>query len=113
MEPTELRNLRVRAGLSQEAMAKKLGVSRVQISRIERGISSTPVETIVAWHRACGYRLEAVGLANEAESEALARALSKLDGEDLREVLRVATVWPTFTLTERAVIRAFVESHEA
>lgn len=112
MEPSELRSLRQKAGLSQADMAAKIGLSRVQVSRIERGVSSTPVETVIAWHRACGYRLESVGLAHEPDSEALATALSRLDRDEVRVVVRFAGVLPRLTPTERAVVRALVEGHE-
>jgi len=44
------------AGLSQDELAKMVGVSRVQITNIENGISGTPVHRLVEIARALGVK---------------------------------------------------------
>lgn len=43
---------------SQLALARRLGVSRETVSRIERGISRSYGPTLVAWAAACGVSLD-------------------------------------------------------
>ncbi len=43
----EVRRYRVRAGLSQETLAERLGISRVAVSQIERGETKRPSDDIL------------------------------------------------------------------
>ena len=52
-----LREARVRAGLSQAALAERSGVHRVQINRYEAGAIAPSLDTLVELVRACGFDL--------------------------------------------------------
>ena len=52
-----LREARVRAGLSQVAVAERSGVHRVQINRYEAGAIAPSLDTLIGLVRACGFDL--------------------------------------------------------
>jgi transcriptional regulator with XRE-family HTH domain len=52
-----LREARLRAGLSQEGLAERSGVNRVQINRYEAGAVAPSLDTLVELVRACGLDL--------------------------------------------------------
>ena len=53
-----LRSKRADAELSQERLAEKAGLSTVFISRIERGIESPSVDSLVKLAKALGVRVQ-------------------------------------------------------
>jgi transcriptional regulator with XRE-family HTH domain len=72
---TLLREARLRAGLSQVALAERSGKDRVQIGRYESGAVAPSVDTLSDLVRACGFELE---LELKATGEAAADVLSEL-----------------------------------
>jgi transcriptional regulator with XRE-family HTH domain len=52
-----LRQARLRAGLSQQALADRSGVHRVQINRYEAGAMAPSFDTVIDLVRACGFDL--------------------------------------------------------
>jgi transcriptional regulator with XRE-family HTH domain len=52
-----LREARLRAGLSQEALAERSGVNRVQLNRYEAGAVAPSLDTLIELVRACGFDL--------------------------------------------------------
>lgn len=52
-----LREARLRAGLSQAALADRSGVNRVQINRYEAGAIAPSLDTLIELVRACGFDL--------------------------------------------------------
>lgn len=52
-----LRELRQSAGLSQEALGRKLGKVKGAISNVERGATNIDVPDTASWATACGRRL--------------------------------------------------------
>jgi len=52
-----LREARLRAGLSQEALAERTGRARPQIARWEAGGNAPSLDTLLELIRACGYDL--------------------------------------------------------
>jgi transcriptional regulator with XRE-family HTH domain len=52
-----LREARLRAGLSQTALAERSGKDRVQIGRYESGAVAPSVDTLSDLIRACGFEL--------------------------------------------------------
>ena len=59
-----VRRLRLEAGLSQEALAEKMGVDRAYVSAIERGLQNATLLSI--WHAALALKVRPVDLLNEA-----------------------------------------------
>jgi transcriptional regulator with XRE-family HTH domain len=53
----QLRTLRAAAGFSQPSLARVLGTTKQNISRIERGVGSVTVEDLIPWVHACGGEL--------------------------------------------------------
>jgi transcriptional regulator with XRE-family HTH domain len=52
-----LREARLRAGLSQDALSKRSGVNRVQLNRYEAGAVAPSLDTLIDLVRACGFDL--------------------------------------------------------
>ena len=52
-----VREARLRAGLSQEALAARSGVNRVQLNRYEAGAVAPSLDTLIQLVRACGFDL--------------------------------------------------------
>lgn len=52
-----IREARLRAGLSQQLLAERLGTTQSVITRWERGVRSPTFETLVRAVRACGLEL--------------------------------------------------------
>jgi transcriptional regulator with XRE-family HTH domain len=55
---TLIRDARRSAGLSQAALASRIGTTQSAIARLERDASSPRVDTVNRALRACGHRLE-------------------------------------------------------
>lgn len=54
-----LRRARLKAGLSQHALAEKLGIKQPMVSRIETGSEQPSLQTLSRLVRACGYEIDA------------------------------------------------------
>ena len=52
-----LREARLRAGLSQMALAERSGKDRVQLNRYEAGAVAPSLDTLIELVRACGFEL--------------------------------------------------------
>jgi transcriptional regulator with XRE-family HTH domain len=66
-----LREARLRAGLSQIALAERSGKDRVQIGRYEAGAVAPSLDTLIDLVRACGFDLplELVPLGEGADAD--------------------------------------------
>jgi DNA-binding XRE family transcriptional regulator len=53
-----LREARLGSGLTQEALADRLGITQQAVSRAERWGSNPTIELMRRWLSACGHRLE-------------------------------------------------------
>ena len=88
---TLLREARLRAGLTQEELARRAGTTQSAISRWESGSTRPPLEMLRRLVRACGLDLR-VGI-REYDSDAttlLERTVSLSPAERLDEVTRAA-----------------------
>ena len=85
-----LRELRDRAGLSQEALAKRAKLSSATISRIELGQSSPNLDTMVALANALGLTVTGLLIDITDEAAELAALIRELPRRD--QVLAYALV---------------------
>ena len=101
-----LRRLRTGAGLSGEQVAREVGISQSQVSRIELGHQAASVEVVKRWAEVCGASAEALaeltGWAEGAAFEAVAwnkamgRGLAGLQ-QDVRDLEAGARTILNFT----------------
>ena len=54
VDPGKLAAARTAAGLTQDQMAQRLGVTKAQVGNIERGFSKIHVDHLPIWADACG-----------------------------------------------------------
>jgi transcriptional regulator with XRE-family HTH domain len=89
-----LREARLRAGLTQAELGRRVGRPQSQIGRWERGEVKPSLETLRDLVRACGLELT-FGLANYDDSydEWILRALEQTPAERLRRASEAAKVW--------------------
>jgi transcriptional regulator with XRE-family HTH domain len=62
-----LRELRSQAGLSQEALAARIGVDRAHVSSMERGQQNVTLLTL--WHTAQALGVKAAALLKESDEQ--------------------------------------------
>lgn len=105
----QLREIREEAGFTQEQLGQLLGISRVQISRIEKGSRSTGFAMVRKWYRACGYELDAVQVGDPETSMKVIEALAELPPEYVDEVTTIILAWPRFNDRTRARILGIAE----
>jgi DNA-binding XRE family transcriptional regulator len=107
----ELYAAREESGLSQEELAAKLGLSRVQVGRIETGKRSTKPHIVALWFKECGKARSLVGAHRGRE---LAAALDALDDPaDLELFVRLSRLWPHLPSPLRTSLRAQVDVYES
>jgi transcriptional regulator with XRE-family HTH domain len=89
-----LREARLRAGLSQAELGRRVQRSQSQIARWERGDVKPSLETLRELIRACGLELT-FGLADYDDSydEWILRALEETPAERLANAAQAAGVW--------------------
>jgi transcriptional regulator with XRE-family HTH domain len=76
-----LREARLRAGLTQEAVAERTGKTRPQIARWEAGGMAPSLETLLKLIRACGFDLPLELVALEPVEDEELRYLQQLSPE--------------------------------
>jgi transcriptional regulator with XRE-family HTH domain len=89
-----LREARLRAGLTQAELGRRVERSQSQIARWERGDVKPSLETLRELIRACGLELT-LGIATYDDSydEWIAKALERSPAERLSAAARAAGVW--------------------
>jgi len=73
-----IRYCRLRAGLTQEELAARAGISQPALARIESGRVIPRIDTVERILRACGMTLEAVPRAGEGIDRSTIRRMLKL-----------------------------------
>ncbi len=87
---TMLREARMAAGLTQAALAARLGVSQSAIAKLEREGSNPTVETLDRTLRAAGFRLQLIAPAWGGIDQSLIRqALQRSPAERIKSVERM------------------------
>jgi transcriptional regulator with XRE-family HTH domain len=82
-----LREARLRAGLTQEALAQRAGTNRPQIARWEAGGMAPSLETLLDLIRACGFDLPLELVPLEPVEDEQLRLLQQLSPERRLEQL--------------------------
>ena len=77
-----VRYARRRAGLTQRALAAKAGVPQPAIARIERGVVSPRLDTLLPLLEAAGFTLEVAPVIGQGVDRTLIRAALELSPED-------------------------------
>lgn len=86
---TLVRELRVAAGLSQRALARRAGTSQPAVARYERGASTPSWQTLQRLAGACGQRVRiSAEVAPDPHDVELADALLRLTPEERLRALR-------------------------
>ncbi len=62
MSNMNIKSLRTEAGLSQQALARLIGVDQATVSRIERGLQAASIGQVKKIAEACGYEVRLVRL---------------------------------------------------
>lgn len=90
-----IKNLRNERLLSQSELAEKSGISRTQISRIERGIEKNPtMRTLSAICGALGASIDGIRLVGyRADESFVIQALRSLSNDDRNEAIAVLREW--------------------
>lgn len=89
----QLRRAREAAGLSQDALAVRLGISSAQVSRIETGARGTTLAVAQRWLEECGFAVESVSVGEPEAARILALAVATLDEAQLEAAGRVIRAW--------------------
>lgn len=108
----QLREIRVAAGLTQAQLATTLGVTAVQVSRIETGSRSTSIDILHRWHRACGYELDAVQVGTAEQATTLALAMATLPKDQIDAVIEIIEAWPNLPEIIRGRILGLIDAHK-
>ena len=95
---TALVQARRRAGLSQRALAAKVGMPQSTVARIESGAIDPRVSTLDTLLRACGDELRAVRRIGEGIDRTLSRGLLEATPDErarslVQSAINVATMW--------------------
>lgn len=104
----ELRRLREEAGLSQDALAERLGVTREHVSRIERSKTQTNVDKAAQWAEACGYDLMLVPRERPG-ARALLAELEHSTEEERAVLIRLSRLFPRLDERSRQIAIRYIE----
>lgn len=85
-----IRETRLRHGLSQERLARRVGTKQAAISRLERGDVSPTIETMELLLNAMGERLELTGTPLERRYDPLHRRANAERSPDERLALAIS-----------------------
>ena len=98
-----IKRIRRDAGISQQELAERCGVSKAQISRLESGEQTNPqIQTTVAIATALGASLDEIVYGESAETMTyLAKAIEELPEEDKAALKKLIRGWMLISHTER------------
>lgn len=108
----QLYNARETANLTQDQLAKKLGISRVQVGRIETGKRGTYAALVRRWLNACGYVLDSVAVGDSPRTAELADVIAEISDDDLALAIRLMRVMPRLGTFPRKMLVDIIEAHE-
>ncbi len=100
------------AKLTQAQLAALIGISRIQVGRIESGKRGTYAAMVRKWLHACGFTLDSVALGDSSRTGELADALEGITDVDLDLVIRLMRALPQMDAFPRKMLVDIVEAHE-
>lgn len=86
---TELRDMRINAGLTQKQIAAAIGLDQSSISSYETGRRFLPTDLLDKWAEACGATVEV------RRPDPLDLGMGRLSALHLAELRQIAEVWVT------------------
>ncbi len=107
-----LREARAASGLSQGRIAKLVGVTAAQVSRIENGKRGVSTGVMYQWFKACGFDVEAVEIGEESVAVELVELVEAMSPDDLALALQVLRVIPQLRGRARSALAAMVAPPE-
>ncbi len=104
----QLRELRLRAGLSQRQLGEKIGLTNAAVSMIEGGSRDTGTSNIEAWAELCGGTLQVV---SPDEATITVGHLSTADRQLLSDIVAmIPTLEPAHAVTLRTLVTAWASA---
>ncbi len=104
----ELRRIREEAGLSQDAVAERLGVTREHVSRVERAKTQTNVDKAQQWADVCGFDLMLVPR-DRPSARVVAAELEHATPEERGVLLRLSRLLPRLDDRSRQIAIRYIE----
>lgn len=108
----KLFDARKAAKLTQDQLAAQLGLTRVQVGRIEKGTRGTGYDVVERWMQICGSAADTLAIGHGARTGELAAALERITDRDLDLVVRLMRVLPKVDVVQRNMLTLIVEAHE-
>lgn len=98
-----IRRIRRDAGLGQQELAERCGISKSQISRLESGEQKNPqIQTVIAIATAMGVSLDEIVYGESAETMTyLSKALDELPEQDKASLKKLIRGWLLISHTEQ------------
>jgi len=98
-----IKRIRKQAGLSQQDLAEKCGISKSQLSRLESGEQENPlIKTIIPIATALGVSLDEIVYGETTETMTyLSKAIEELPDEDKVAIRKLIRGWMLITHTEK------------
>ncbi|HII0648179.1 TPA: helix-turn-helix domain-containing protein [Salmonella enterica subsp. enterica serovar Yopougon] len=98
-----IRRMREAAKLSQQELADNSGISKAQISRLEKGTQQNPqIQTVIALATELGTTIEELIFGEESTATTyLSQALLNLPDEDRKAIKKLIKVWVLMAQSEK------------
>ncbi|WP_429048948.1 helix-turn-helix domain-containing protein [Aeromonas hydrophila] len=98
-----IKRIRRKAGMNQQELAERCGISKSQLSRLESGDQDNPlIKTIIPIATALGVSLDEIVFGETAESMTyLSQAMEELPDEDKAAIRKLIRGWMLISHTEK------------
>ena len=98
-----IRRIRKNAGMSQQDLAERCGISKSQLSRLESGEQKNPtIQTIIPIATAVGVSLDEIVFGESTETMTyLSKALDEMPDEDKAAIRKLIKGWMLISHSEK------------
>lgn len=98
-----IKRIRKEAGLNQQELADRAGISKSQIWRLEKGEQKNPtLETLIPIATALGVSLDEIVFGEESKNATyLSKAIEELEPEDRKAIRKIIRGWILMSHSER------------